>query len=58
MSYQLSGAAPAAGGEIAPVAAGGAAVSRDVSVLFREHHAELVRLAVLMVGDRHPALRA
>ena len=29
--------------------------SHDVSVLFRERHAELVRLAVLLVGDRPSA---
>ena len=35
--------------------AGAAQRSRDVSVLFRERHAELVRLAVLLVGDRPSA---
>jgi RNA polymerase sigma-70 factor (sigma-E family) len=43
--------------EIIPIAgAADQAVGRyGVSVLFREHHAELVRLAVLMVGDRASA---
>ena len=35
--------------------AGAAQDSHDVSMLFRERHAELVRLAVLLVGDRPSA---
>ena len=48
-----AGGAPGAG----PPAetAGATQRSRDVSVLFRERHAELVRLAVLLVGDRPSA---
>lgn len=48
-----AGGAPGAG----PPAetAGATQRSHDVSVLFRERHAELVRLAVLLVGDRPSA---
>jgi RNA polymerase sigma-70 factor (sigma-E family) len=35
------------------LAAGGPAI--DISLLFRQHYAELVRLAVMMVGDRPTA---
>jgi RNA polymerase sigma-70 factor (sigma-E family) len=45
--------APGAGAPAEP--AGAAQRSDDVSVLFRERHAELVRLAVLLVGDRPSA---
>ena len=44
---------PGAGGPAET--AGAAQDSRDVSMLFREHHVELVRLAVLLVGDRPTA---
>jgi hypothetical protein len=43
---------PAPGGSNLAAGSYLAAGGRDVSVLFREHHAELVRLAVLLVGDR------
>jgi len=40
-----------------PAAAGGRpqAADSDLSVLFRQHHADLVRLAVLLVGDQETA---
>jgi DNA-directed RNA polymerase specialized sigma24 family protein len=50
MSYQIWEAGGLGPGP-SPVAASGA----SVSALFREHHAELVRLAVLMTGDRASA---
>ena len=63
MSYHLradGGARPGAGRTSAtgmmssgPAAAGG--LAPGVAVLFREHHADLVRLAVLLVGDKPTA---
>lgn len=58
--HQAPGSNAASGGSLA---AGGSpdvggsldAGGRDVSVLFREHHGELVRLAVLLVGDKPSA---
>src|ERR1022692_4421970 len=62
MTYHLRAGRPSDGGAAdggasdgpsdSGLAAGG---SHDVSVLFRERHAELVRLAVLLVGDRPSA---
>jgi RNA polymerase sigma factor (sigma-70 family) len=61
MNHQLPGAARVGADSVtdgavpAPAAVGVVTGSPDVSVLFREHHAELVRLAVLVVGDRPSA---
>jgi RNA polymerase sigma factor (sigma-70 family) len=46
---QAGGAAP---GQLAVAAAGG---WPDVAVIFRQYHADLVRLALLLVGDRASA---
>ena len=60
MSYPLSGAGRAADRGQDPAWAA-AAAARDpagapsVTVVFRTHHAELVRLAVLLLGDRPSA---
>src|SRR6266581_3792468 len=53
-----AGAEPARAAGTRPEAAAAASVphgSLGVSVLFREHHADLVRLAVLLVGDQPSA---
>jgi RNA polymerase sigma-70 factor (sigma-E family) len=50
MSYQIWEA-----GEVGPGASSVADSGASVTALFREHHAELVRLAVLMTGDRASA---
>jgi RNA polymerase sigma-70 factor (sigma-E family) len=50
-----AGASGAPGAGAPAETAGAARRSHDVSVLFRERHAELVRLAVLLVGDRPSA---
>ena len=55
MTHPLApGLGPAAG---IPAAAGSGpqAADSELSVLFREHHADLVRLAVLLVGDQETA---
>jgi Sigma-70 region 2 len=48
---------PLASGAVGVPAAGGRpqAAESDLSVLFRRHHAGLVRLAVLLVGDQETA---
>lgn len=50
MSYQIWEA-----GGLGPGASSVADSGASVTALFREHHAELVRLAVLMTGDRASA---
>jgi DNA-directed RNA polymerase specialized sigma24 family protein len=50
MSYQIWEA-----GGLGPGASSVADSRASVTALFREHHAELVRLAVLMTGDRASA---
>jgi RNA polymerase sigma-70 factor (sigma-E family) len=58
MSFQLTGAGQVpGGGEVVPgpAEAGRVPGRHGVSVLFREHHAELVRLAVLLVRDQASA---
>lgn len=58
VDYELSGAPsvpPAAGGRAGRAAAGrpvAAGEWPDVALIFRQHHADLVRLALLLVGDR------
>ena len=58
MSYQIWGAGfgdPAAEGPPGVVAHEVAGPASGVTALFRDHHAELVRLAVLMTGDQESA---
>ena len=54
MSYPLSGAGQGAAQATAG-AAGAAPDAASVTGVFRAHHAELVRLAVLLLGDRPSA---
>jgi RNA polymerase sigma-70 factor (sigma-E family) len=57
MNYQISGVGRVPDGDERALAAAISVPpgSHDVSALFRQHHAELVRLAVFMVGDRPSA---
>ena len=54
------GASPEAGGRASGIEPGrladaGAGEWPDVAVIYRQHHADLVRLALLLVGDRASA---
>ena len=54
------GASPEAGGQASgtepgPMAAGAAGEWPDVALIYRQHHADLVRLALLLLGDRASA---